>query len=164
MVIKNNLTKSEIKMSEEMKMSDVFGLPLVVCRANPSMITAKPTYKGKVDYHQATLRSNHEVHVIYGAHAINVHDANQETITKLTTERDKTISLMSQSWQHEPQGEELIYNHTKTLLEVIERGKERIKELESALREAGRWLTDDAFFNGGELDCKISSLLQKDGE
>lgn len=63
--------------------------------------------------------------------------SDEEIITKLTAERDKAISLMSKSWQHEPHGDELIYNHTKTLIDSIERKREaitkqaeRIKELE----------------------------------
>lgn len=67
----------------EMKMSDVFGLPLVVCRTNPQMITAKPTYKGKTDFYYATIRSPVELEVNYATHAINNHDRMVEEIAEL---------------------------------------------------------------------------------
>lgn len=67
----------------EMKMSDVFGLPLVVCRTNPQMITAKPTYNGKTDYYYATIRSPVELEVNYAVHAINNQDRLTEENQKL---------------------------------------------------------------------------------
>lgn len=70
-------------MSEEMKMSDVFGLPLITSRANPQMITAKPTYNGKVDFHTCTIRSPMELEVDYAVEAINNHDRLTEENRKL---------------------------------------------------------------------------------
>lgn len=61
-------------MSEEIKMSDVFGLPLVACTTNPQMITAKPTINGKVGHHSATIRSPNYNEITFAAHAINNHD------------------------------------------------------------------------------------------
>lgn len=70
-------------MSEEMKMGDVFGLPLITSRANPQMITAKPTYNGKVDFHTCTIRSPMELEVNYAVEAINNHDRLTEENRKL---------------------------------------------------------------------------------
>lgn len=68
----------------DIKMSDVFGLPLVVCRTNPQMITAKPTYKGKTDYYYATIRSPVELEINYATHAINNHDRLTEELQAKT--------------------------------------------------------------------------------
>ena len=42
---------------------------------------------------------------------------------------------MSKSWQVKPHSDDLIYRHTKTLLDVIERGKETIAQQEERIAD-----------------------------
>ena len=128
-------------MSEEIKMSDVFELP--ICRDANALVSSESTC------YLSSFGCNDRVRgaiAKYAAHAINVHDKNQETIAQLKTERDKTISVMSKSWQHEPHGDELIYNHTKTLLDSIERKDETItkqaEEIKSEIVNSNKTYTE----------------------
>lgn len=82
-------------MSEEIKMSDVFGLPLVACTTNPQMITAKPTINGKVGHHSATIRSPNYNEITFAAHAINNHDRLVEENKRL---REALKATIKSSW------------------------------------------------------------------
>ncbi|CAH9015599.1 coil containing protein [Vibrio phage 120E34-1] len=76
-----------------MKMSDVFGLPLVVCKTNPQMTTAKPTRNGKPDYHRCTIRSPFELEVSHAVHAINNHDRMVEEIAELKAAIEAAVRI-----------------------------------------------------------------------
>ena len=89
----------------ELKMGDVFGLPLIVCRTNPQMITAKPTYNGRVDFYYATIRSPVELEVNYAVHAINNHDRLEQENAEL---REVLEQLVSSSEENEKQLNELL--------------------------------------------------------
>ena len=90
-----------------MKMSDVFNLPLVVCVANPQMLTAKQTINGKVDYHSATIRSPNHDEITCAAHAINNHDRLtsenarlQSKLTTITKQRDELLKCLETVSSH----------------------------------------------------------------
>lgn len=112
-------------MSNEMRMSDIFGLPLAVCRTNPQMITAKPTRKGVIDHHSATIRSPQHSEVAYAAHAINNHDRLVEENAKL---REALAELVETSDMNEAQlSQELLEFHEDSA--ALSRAKKLLSEL-----------------------------------
>lgn len=108
-----------------MKMSDVFGLPMVVCRTNPQMITAKPTYNGKTDYYYATIRSPVELEVNYATHAINNHDRMVDEIAELREFVESAKFTMEKARNHHPLPEG---HDCEMLRQQIERSSELLNK------------------------------------